>query len=55
MSRKYYRENAKVRILATEHFGETGAIWRVWLDRKTIDVKCKEGLLILNRNQVELL
>lgn len=53
--RKYFRENTPVRILAKSHFMEQGTIWRVWLDRKTIDVKYKGGLLTLKRTEVELL
>lgn len=38
MSKKYFYENARVRILERSHLAETGIIWRVWLDRKTIEV-----------------
>ena len=55
MSKKYFRENAPVRILTPPHSGETGTIWRVWLDGKTIDVKYRGGLLTLKRTEVELI
>ena len=48
-------ENAKVRILTMSHFGETGTVWRVWLDGTTVDVKFEGGLLTLKRNQIEVL
>ena len=53
--RKILCENAKVRILEPSHLAQTGYIWRVWLDRKTIDVKTDNGLLTLKRTDVELI
>ena len=53
--RKYLRENAPVRILERLHFAQTGTVWRVWLDKKTIEVKTDKGLITLKRNEVELL
>ena len=53
--RKHLRENAQVRILERSHLAQTGIVWRVWLDHKTVDVKTDKGIVTLNRNQIELL
>ena len=53
--RKYLRENVPVRILERSHLAQTGIVWRVWLDHKTVDVKTDNGIVTLNRNQIELL
>ena len=53
--RKYLRENAPVRILERSHLAQTGKVWRVWLDHKTVDVKTDKGIITLKRNQIELL
>ena len=53
--KRIFREDAPVRILERSHLAQTGIIWRIWLDHKTIEVKTDKGILTLKRNQVELL
>lgn len=53
--RRYLRENAPVRILERSHLAQTGIVWRIWLDHKTVEVKTDKGIITLQRNQLELL
>jgi len=53
--KRIFSEDAPVRILERSHLAQTGIIWRVWLDHKTIEVKTDKGIITLKRNQVELL
>ena len=56
MSRRMnLREDAPVRILERSHLAQTGIIWRIWLDGKTVEVKTDKGILTLKRNEIELL
>ncbi len=53
--RKHFREGVRVLILVSPYFNYVGTIWRLWKDKKTVEVKLNDGIVTVLKNQVKLL